>query len=174
VTGVLELATSGRAKCRGCGRKIAKDEPRLGEVLPNPFADDSEMTLWFHPRCAAFKRPEPLLEALRNTAIAVERADWLASEAERSLAHRRLPRIDGAQRASSGRAACRSCKEPIAKDTWRIKLAYFEDGRFDPGGFVHASCATSYFETTDLIERVACFSPELGADELAELRAATT
>jgi hypothetical protein len=123
-------------------------------------------------RCAAYKRPEPLLEALKTTEIVLERADWLAAEAARSLAHRRLPRIDGAQRATSSRAACRSCKEPIAKGAWRIKLAYFEDGRFEPGGFVHGKCARAYFETADLIDRIACFSPELGGGDIDELRAA--
>ncbi|NIL99791.1 MAG: hypothetical protein GTN89_02335, partial [Acidobacteria bacterium] len=57
---VLEPATSGRAKCRGCGQAIKKDEIRLGEKLPNPFAE-GEMTHWYHPPCAAFKRPETFL-----------------------------------------------------------------------------------------------------------------
>ena len=60
----IEPATSGRAKCRGCGQAIAKEELRFGERLPNPFADDSEMTLWFHIPCAAYKRPESLQEVL--------------------------------------------------------------------------------------------------------------
>ena len=41
---VIEPASSGRAKCRGCGRAIAKGELRLGERLPNPFTDEGEMT----------------------------------------------------------------------------------------------------------------------------------
>ena len=49
---VFEPAPTGRAKCRGCGRAIAKGELRFGERLPNPFAE-GEMTLWFHPLCAA-------------------------------------------------------------------------------------------------------------------------
>ncbi len=65
---VIEPATSGRAKCRGCGERIAKDELRFGERLPNPFAE-GEMTLWFHPLCGAYKRPQPLLEALGETAL---------------------------------------------------------------------------------------------------------
>ena len=67
----IEPATSGRAKCRGCGRPIDKGELRLGERLPNPYAE-GEMTLWFHPTCAAYKRPEALLEALAATGVAVD------------------------------------------------------------------------------------------------------
>ena len=61
----IEPASSGRARCRGCGKTIAKAELRFGERLPNPFAD-GEMTLWFHLPCAAFRRPESLLEVLAD------------------------------------------------------------------------------------------------------------
>ena len=60
---VSELAPSGRSKCRSCGNGIAKESIRFGEVMPNPFGDGN-MTQWHHPQCAAFRRPEPLLEAL--------------------------------------------------------------------------------------------------------------
>ena len=63
---VIEPATSGRAKCRGCSQPIAKGELRFGERMPNPYGD-GEMTLWFHLPCGAYKRPEPLLEALEST-----------------------------------------------------------------------------------------------------------
>ena len=56
----LEPAASGRAKCPGCAQPIQRGELRFGERLPNPFAE-GEITLWFHPLCAAYKRPEPLL-----------------------------------------------------------------------------------------------------------------
>ena len=71
---VFELASTGRAKCRGCGEPIARGELRFGERLANPFADNREMTLWFHPVCAAYKRGESLLEALADpSAIVAER-----------------------------------------------------------------------------------------------------
>ena len=59
---VFEPASSARSKCRGCGRAIAKGEIRFGERLANPFAE-GEMTHWFHPLCAAYKRPEAMHEA---------------------------------------------------------------------------------------------------------------
>jgi hypothetical protein len=165
----IEPATSGRARCRGCGQRIDKDELRLGERLPNPFAE-GEMTLWFHVVCGAFMRPEPFLEALKETGATVEHADRLEAEANRGLAHRRLPRVKGAERAPTGRARCRSCREPIEKGGWRIPLVYYEEGRLNPSGFIHARCATGYFETSDIAERARHFSPDLTDEDLASLK----
>jgi hypothetical protein len=171
VTHVIEPAASGRAKCRGCGRAIAKGELRFGERVPNPFADDRETTLWFHLTCSAYKRPEPLLETLEARDETVARGDWLAREARLGVDHRRLPRIDGAQRASTGRATCRSCRETIEKGTWRIKLVFYEQGRFDPSGFIHAGCAAEYFGHADVLDRLREFSGELTDADWAEIGA---
>ncbi len=168
---LFETASSGRAKCRGCNQPIPRGELRFGERLPNPFAD-GEMTLWFHPLCAAYKRPESLLQALAEAAQSVPDRETLERAAHGSSAHRRLPRIDGAERAPSGKARCRSCREPIAKGTWRIRLVFFEDGRFSPGGFVHLDCRTAHFETGDILEPVLHFSPALSEEERAELERA--
>jgi hypothetical protein len=98
---VIETAPTGRAKCRGCGGKVAAAELRFGERLPNPFAD-GEMTRWYHLACEAFKRPEPFLEALAAREELLDDREWLESEAKRGVAHRRLPRIDGAERTPTG------------------------------------------------------------------------
>jgi hypothetical protein len=174
---VIEAAASGRAKCRGCDQAIDKGELRFGERLPNAFGE-GEMTLWFHLVCAAYKRPEPFLETLRALdgpgRAAIERADELEDAAEFGIAHRRLPRVTGADRAPTGRARCRHCKELIAKDTWRIALVFFEEYRFQPSGFIHAACAREYLDTTDLVERVHHFSPKLGPADLDDFAAALT
>jgi len=173
VSHLFEPASSGRSKCRGCGRPIQRDELRFGERLPNPFGE-GEMTLWFHPACAAYKRPEPLLQALgETTAGQVPDREGLERAARSSLAHRRLPRIDGAERAPTGQAKCRSCREPIARGSWRIRLVFYEEGRFAPGGFVHLDCRKAYFETDDVLEPVLHFSPGLSAGEREELRRAS-
>ena len=164
----IEAATSARAKCRGCGEKIAKGELRFGERQPNPFGD-GEMSLWFHVVCGAYKRPEPFLEALEE-APDLERREWLESEARRGLEHRRLPRVDGAQRAPTGRARCRSCREMIDKGAWRFPLVYFDEARFQPSGFLHARCARPYLETIDVIDRVRHFAPDLSDADVEELR----
>jgi len=157
---VIETAASGRSKCRGCGERIEAGGLRFGESLPNPFAD-GEMTHWFHLDCAAYKRPEPFLPTLEARTEPVEGAERLIEEAKRGLAHPRVSRINGAERASSGRAECRSCRSPIAKGAWRIALVFYEDGRFAPAGFVHVPCARTYFETTDVIPRMKRFAPAL-------------
>jgi len=168
---LLEPAASGRASCRGCGERIERGLVRFGERLPNPFGD-GEMTLWFHPPCAAFKRPEPLLEALAGSELELPERAELEASARAALAHRRLPRIDGAERAKSGRAACRSCREPIARGEWRVKLSYHEDGRWTPGGTIHASCCATYFEGHDAVPAVLRFTAGLDEAARAELRAA--
>jgi hypothetical protein len=128
VSHTFEPAASGRAKCRGCGRAIARGEMRFGERLPNPFAE-GEMTVWFHPLCAAYKRPEPVLQTLGETSVGVPDREVLERAARSSLAQRRLPRIDGAEKAPGAQARCRHCHEPIARGTWRIRLVFYQDGR---------------------------------------------
>ncbi len=166
---VIESAASGRSKCRGCGRNIAKGELRFGERLPNIFGE-GDMTLWFHLPCGAYKRPQSFLDALQ-TAQGVGDTSALEAAARNGLEHRRVPRVDGAQRSPSGRSHCRHCREPIQKDTWRIKLVYYEEGRFEPSGCVHLKCVPQYFETTAILDRVAHFAPDLTEEDLAEIRA---
>src|SRR5687768_1469860 len=170
---VIEPAPSGRANCRGCGGKIPMGALRFGERLPNPYGEEGgEMTHWFHLTCAAYRRPEPFLETLAAASDAIADADQLSQQAQLGVAHRRLPRVSTAGRATSGRATCRACKDVIAKDTWRIALVFYDDGRFVPSGFIHAGCTQSYIETTDILDRVKHFSPDLSAADLEELRAA--
>ena len=167
----IEPAASGRAKCRGCGEKIAKEELRLGARLPNPFDEESELTLWFHLVCGAFKRPEPFLEALEAFDGDVDRRDWLEAQARTGVEHRRLPRLTGVSRAPTGRAKCRRCKEAIAKESWRLAIVYYdeEQGRFEPAGFLHPGCGGGYFETTHFFDRLSHFAPGLTAAELTHL-----
>ena len=169
---VIEPAPTGRAKCRGCGQPIAKGELRFGESVPNAFAE-GETTLWFHPMCAAYKRPEALLETLAETTSVPNAAD-LERAAKTSAAHRRLPRIDGAERASSGRAKCRHCKQPIEQGAWRVRLVFYEEGRFVPSGTIHLDCRRDYFETDDILAPVLHFSPDLTEEDRAELTRALT
>jgi len=168
---IIEPATSARATCRGCNQKIAKGELRIGERQPNAFGE-GEMTLWFHLPCAAYKRPEVFLELARPSPDPA--LTPLIPAAEAGIAHRRLPRVSGAERAPTGRARCRSCRELIEAGTWRIALTFFEEFRFAPSGFVHAACVPAYFETADIFERVTHFSPNLDRTEVNDLRRAVT
>ena len=165
MTHTFEPAATGRSKCRGCGQAITKGELRFGERVANPFAD-GEQTLWFHPLCAAYKRPESLLETLPAAPPELADRETLEVEAHKGVLHKRLPRIDGAERAK-GQANCRHCREPIPKGEWRIRLVFFEEGRFNPSGFIHVGCGEAYFETGDIRQRVMHFSPGLEGSPFA-------
>ena len=165
---VFEPAASGRAKCRGCGQVIQKGEIRFGERIPNPFAE-GEATLWFHPMCAAYKRPESMLEALEQNRSAAPDPDALERAARGNAVQRRLQRIDGAERSPTGQAKCRQCHEPIGKGEWRLRLVFYEDGRFSPSGFVHLKCRGAYFETEEVLAPALHFSPKLSDEERSDL-----
>ncbi len=252
---VFESAPSGRAKCRGCGKKIDKGVLRFGERMPNMFGE-GEMTLWFHPVCACYKRPEAILEAMSDAEDAAREGEsdsaskgvaegdsaagdsasngsesndsashgsasedfaegapalddsasgasasddsasndsasnaspesvsagdvstsdgpastdsridpsWI-SLAESGTEHERLPRLDGAERAPSGRARCRHCRELIEKGDWRLKLVFYQEGMFEPSGNIHAPCAAEYFGTREVMGRIRWFSDLTEAD----------
>jgi len=135
--------------------------------LPNPFAD-GEMTHWFHLLCGAYKRPEALLEALPG--VELEDCERLRAIAEDGVKHRRVPRVNGIERAPSGRARCRHCKEMIGKDAWRIPLVFYEEGRFNPSGSIHLTCAGEYLGTTDIVDRIRHFAGDVAEGDVAEVR----
>jgi Poly(ADP-ribose) polymerase and DNA-Ligase Zn-finger region len=164
----IHAAPSGRAKCRGCGRAIAKGELRFGETGPNSYGE-GEATSWFHLPCAALMRPEKLLPVLEQHAEPAPEREWLEQAARVGLEHRRLPRLTRVERASSGRAHCRSCRELIAKGEWRFALQMFEEGRPNPIGTIHVSCAEAYFGTTDVVARARRLTPELSDADAADL-----
>jgi hypothetical protein len=168
VSTVIEPASSGRAKCRACGRGIQKGELRAGEVVPNPFGE-GDATYWFHVRCAACMRPEALLDALSGAPSELSEREWLFSIARAAVAHPRLSRLHSVSRAPSGRAQCRQCHELIDKAEWRIGLSMFEDGRFSPIGFIHLACAAPYFETDRIVDRLRHFASELAPADLSEV-----
>jgi len=168
VTHLFEPAATGRSKCRGCTRPIQRGELRFGERVPNVFGE-GETTLWFHPLCAAYKRPQPLLEALAGTTDSVPDREGLERAALASVGHERRQRIDGAERSPSGQAKCRSCHEPIVRGSWRIRLVFYQEGRFAPGGYVHLACRKAYFETDELLDQALHLSPALSDADREEL-----
>ena len=165
---VLETAVSGRAGCRACGAKIAKGEIRFGERVANPFGE-GETTWWFHVPCAAYRRPEAFL-ALDNPEE-VEDGVRLQVVARLGDKHPRLARITRAEQAPSGRAKCRHCRENIAKESWRIVLHIWDDGRFNAMGFIHVACAPEYFGTGDIMDRIGRADPAPVPEALAEIAA---
>ncbi|MET0792891.1 MAG: hypothetical protein ABW061_15325, partial [Polyangiaceae bacterium] len=118
---VIERATTGRAKCRACSQPIAKGDERFGEALPNAYGE-GESLFWFHLRCAACSRPDSLLPVLAESQAAPAEREALAALARDGIAQPRLSRIAKAERASSGRARCRHCRELIEQGAWRLSL----------------------------------------------------
>src|SRR5262249_47635608 len=98
--------------------------------------------------------------------------EGLERAARGTLEHRRLARVDGAERSPTGQAKCRHCRALIERGAWRIRLAYFEEGRFQPGGFVHLTCHPEYFEGHDALDRMLYFSAGLEPDERKDLEKA--
>lgn len=167
----IQPAPTGRAKCRGCGNAIAKAELRFGEVGPNSYGE-GEATTWFHVACAALMRPEKFLPVAEASADAIPDRDSLIEQAKAGLEHERLSRLTRVERASSGRATCRSCRELIAKGDWRFVLQTFEEGRPNPIGTIHVACAQAYFGTANVLERARRLTPDLSASDVADLQKA--
>ncbi len=150
---VIERAATGRAKCRACSLAIAKGEERFGEALPNAYGE-GESLFWFHLRCAACSRPESFLPVLEQAQVDADERAVLSELAQSGVAQPRLTRISKAERASSGRARCRHCRELIEQGAWRLVLQIFEEGRFNPMGTIHAACAVHYFGAEPSVERM--------------------
>jgi hypothetical protein len=167
----IQAAPTGRAKCRGCGKGIAKGELRFGETGPNSYGE-GEATTWFHLACAALMRPEKALPVIEADETELAERDWLLETARVGIAHERLARLVRAERASSGRAHCRSCRELIGKGEWRFALQMFEEGRPTPIGTIHAQCAEAYLGTADVVARVRRLTPELSDADVADLETA--
>jgi hypothetical protein len=165
---VIERASTGRAKCRACGQAIARGDERFGEALPNSYGEGEAM-YWFHLPCAVCARPESVLPVLGQSTLSARDRQALVQLAEEGIARGRLARILRAERASSGRARCRHCRELIENGAWRLALQIFEEGRFSPIGTIHAACAVGYFESEPKLARLSLPSNKLHEGELAEV-----
>jgi len=90
----------------------------LASVFPISLARRDDAVV--HPLCAAYKRPEPVLEALAGASGSVPDREGLERTAVGSAANKRLQRIDGAERSPSGKANCRSCHQP---SRWEVGVS---------------------------------------------------
>lgn len=167
----IELASSGRAKCRACKRPIEKGALRLGVSVPNAFGTGDALH-WFHLVCGAERRSPEFLLALElpeSVQPGSEELEALKARAAVGVLHPRWTRPAHVERASTGRAKCRHCREAIAAGSLRIALEFVEDGMINPSGFLHPTCAPSYLGSTEyLLDRLARAS-ELTDEEKAEL-----
>jgi hypothetical protein len=166
----IELASSGRARCRACRRPIAKGQERFAEAVPNPVAE-GESQHYYHVECASERRPKPFAALL--AALDPPRPDLapLAAAAALASEHHRLERLGLLERAKSARANCRQCHEPIEKDAWRVALQPIEEGRLAAWGFVHLACAGAYTGIKPSLDRLARYT-ELEPSDRDEIASA--
>ena len=159
----IEVATSGRARCRACRGAIAKGDERFAEAAPNPVAD-GESQHYYHLRCAAERRSKTFSALLAS--LDPPRGDLaeLAAAAALALAHHRLERLGVLERAKSARANCRQCRELIEKDVWRVALQPIEDGRLGAWGFVHLACVADYAGIKPSLDRLIRYSSLVAED----------
>jgi hypothetical protein len=110
-----------------------------------------------------------LLPVLPQSALSARERQALEALAKSGMAQGRLCRILRAERASSGRARCRHCRELIEQGAWRLSLQIFEDGRFTPIGTIHATCGVGYFGAEPELARLTLPNNQLQPDELSEV-----
>lgn len=163
----LEIAASGRARCRACRKPIAKGEERFAEATPNPVAE-GESQHYYHLTCAAERRPKTFAALLESLSPARTDLEPLREAAELALRHHRLERLGALERSKSARASCRYCRAPIDKGSWRVALQPIEDGRLGAWGFLHFACVAEYAGVRPSQSRLTRYS-ELSPEESAEL-----
>ena len=167
----IEVAKTGRARCRACKQPIEKGALRFGEEQPSAFSDEMQMA-WHHLACAARKKPAAVREALSQFTGEVPGRD----EIEKLLAEADETAVafPHAERAPTGRSSCLQCHEPIAKGALRVAVEREVDvaGMARMGaGYLHPGCAAEYTGTDDLLALLLKNSPKLGDEDREELRA---
>ncbi len=162
----IEVAASGRARCRACRRSIAKGEERFAEAVPNPVAA-GESQQYYHLPCAAERRPKPFAAFLASLDPPRNDLEGLATSAALGVEHARLERLGLLERSKSARANCRQCHEPIEKGAWRVALQPIEEGRVAAWGFVHLACAGAYTGIKPSLKRLTRYTELLSPEEAA-------
>lgn len=170
---IIEQAKSGRAKCRKCKEKIAKDELRFGHEVANAF-DAGEMThQWYHLECAGTKAPLDLASALDEFDGDVPDREKLDEVIAANRKKQKPSSLPYAEAAPSARSKCQVCEEKIEKGEYRIAI----EREIDTGGFagsgagyLHPACVSEYEDLPDdLEEAITANSTALDPAELQEI-----
>jgi hypothetical protein len=142
----IELATSGRAGCRGCKATIPKGSLRFAEEFQNPYSEDGGMAFrYWHLPCAAEKLANELGEALAAYDGPIENREAI----EASVREHLRPDTPYAERAGSGRARCRACDVTIKKGELRVAFERTYDSPMGPqkgAAYAHLTCLPRYLE----------------------------
>ena len=126
---MVELAKSGRARCRACSEGIQKGEVRFGEEVQNAFSESGGTTFhWHHLRCAAKKKPWQLREALRAFTGEVPDREEVERIIDENEAKQKPSTFPYAEHAPTGRSHCGECHDTIEKGALRIATPREQDG----------------------------------------------
>lgn len=164
----IEVAKTGRAKCRACRQAIEKDTLRFGEEQPSAFAEGMQM-VWYHLPCAAKSKPVALQSAL--DAFQGDVPDRAGLDAAMATADQAPSLFPYAERAATGRSKCLHCREPIEKGTLRVateRETEYAMGR-PSAGYLHPRCAPEFLQADDLLAELTKNSRGLGDVDLADL-----
>jgi poly [ADP-ribose] polymerase len=165
----IELAKTGRARCRTCRQAIDKGTLRFGEEQPSAFSEGTQW-VWHHLACAAKKKPQLVRDALAKFDGDVpgrDEIDKLLAEADK-----KATTFPYAERAPTGRSKCQHCDASIEKGTLRIAVERDVEvgGMMRQGaGYLHPKCAVEHTGDEHLMDLVRANSKALSPAELDEL-----
>jgi len=169
----IEVAKSGRAGCRACKTPIQKGELRFGEEVPNAFSASGEMSYqWYHLPCAALKKPTQLRQALAAFTGEVPGKADLEKTIDESAKKQKPSTFPYAERASTGRARCQACQQPIEKGSLRVAVEReVETASFTTkgAGYLHPKCAKAQLQDPELLAKIKANTLSLDAAGLEEL-----
>lgn len=144
----IEVASTGRARCRGCKEAIAKGELRFAEEFQNAYSEDGGMSYrYWHLMCAAKEMANELAPALAAYDAPVD--DAVRAESQALIAANLRPEMPFVEQATSGRAKCRACDETIKKGEWRVAFERTFDSPMGPqkgAAYAHSRCLGRYLE----------------------------
>jgi poly [ADP-ribose] polymerase len=168
----IEVAKTGRSRCRVCRQPIEKGALRYGEEQPSAFAEGMQM-VWHHLTCAAKKKPVGVRTALAAFTGDVPNREEL--EALMSEGDKTATVFPYAERAPTGRSKCQHCHEVIEKGQLRVAVEReIEAGAMARAGvgYLHAACAVEYIEDENLLATLRQNSRGLAEADFAELEQA--
>jgi hypothetical protein len=175
---IIEVAKSGRARCRTCNEGIQKGELRLGEEAPNVFSESGGMSYrWHHLKCGAQKKPRELKVALaRYEGEIPERAELertIAEWEEKQHAKKKATAFPYADRATTARSKCMHCHAMIEKGEARVAIERPADSYMggSSAGYLHPRCAVAHLGTAaeELVASLRSNSVALAGAELEEV-----
>ncbi|MCH9688906.1 MAG: hypothetical protein K0V04_46160 [Deltaproteobacteria bacterium] len=146
----IEIAKSGRAACRVCGKKIAKGEHRLGIEYESEYGTSYR---WHHLSCAAERLPNELRPALDEWTDELPQRQELLTTMEgvdspdASSDGVDYPDYPSASLAPSARARCTECGESIGKGDVRVEIEHeveVNDSRRTVTGYLHPACTPQW------------------------------